>query len=652
MEARKNVPEIIDEALNGKFPDSEAKLRALDQTLGDEDVREYLSKNSSLRHQFEHAYRQGIRETADQLWQLSRFLFCQISDTDMGNIKEGEQAPDCLKKLPMVVNMISYTVIDEILSARDCDKRTIIAERWIAVMLRSLEIGDIVAAFSIFSALESDSISRLKIDLSLSEQARQLLLAMIVNKINVLVSPIFMDKLIASRKDLLIPHHGHYKTMLLSYNESLDKIDDDEAKRKISLFSELVDSIEAESGPKNANKSNIRNDLDLILAERKDIDEQIGLTSTRIKRLKDKIATELLNPEDEAELNRLKAELNRHLKLKTTNIAEMDKLWHAALKHVHGETKEKFAARWTGIEADCNQGRRGYRATMAMIETELNVRKHNLLQLDLPLSMEALNDFQRRLLLGMTREKFDAEKEENYQRSKKRVPNPAEPETSGIFRSKNFSGMILDEKQPLCIRTIMTIMHLFDRKSELLKKLKGLKKPEDVKTREMLGTLIYNLDSRGQPKEMLNTLRVIIKQLKGLKSDKVLDEYLKGLEEMKDIYKKLDLVFEEVSAANPLSIPKSKKTVAAPAAPVVSISEPVLSLSSTTSSASISSSTSHVSADQEEKKEKKDKRKSLIRQGSMILMGTFRRQPSAADPPVKDKAKTQGKPPSPRDSKK
>ena len=243
MEKEQIKPEILNKALNDKFPCREAQLLALDQALADEQCRIYLRENEDERAQIKSLYHRCIKQTAEELRQVSLYLYCKIADNEMGSTKDDDQVPESLKKLSMQFNKIVTLVIDEILKAPDANARTIIMERWAAIMQESLMLGDFPTASAISAAYHATCITRLKIKPGLSEHAKEMFHLMRTEgeDSNILNNAQTADVLMSHRNDLIIPHHGNYKSLLSLYKSKQRNLNQFEFAQKYKLLNEAID---------------------------------------------------------------------------------------------------------------------------------------------------------------------------------------------------------------------------------------------------------------------------------------------------------------------------------------------------------------------------------------------------------------------------
>ena len=558
-------PDILNKALNDKFPCSEAQLLALDQALADESCRIYLHENEHERVQVKNLYRRCIKQTAEELRQVSLYLYCKIADNEMGSTKDDDQKPESLKKLTMQFNKIVTLVIDEILKAPDSNARTIIMERWAAIMHESLMLGDFPTASAISAAYHALCITRLRIEPGLSEQAKEMFHLMRTQEqdSDILNNAQTADVLMSHRSDLVIPHHGNYKSLLSLYKSKQRNLNQFEFAQKYKLLNE---AIELYATTKSIRKNSYREVFTKYIEENREIKKNIIELAEKIKVLMEKQALGIDEDDDKSNLKKLENLYAAALKAKMQSQAEIQRLWKQVLHELPPKQQKIYEKSWREIEHTFRDEHSHCQRVIADIVRELNDRKQRL---GGPIAFSELNNFQQEIALGMTVELFNKLDQSNFERSQHRLKKTEEAEACEIFQDKAFKNIIFADKCHTCVRDTSTITTL---KSEIKHLTASLKEAVKLQKDKKLATHLYAitecLDNRNTLEEHIAFLRNEIETLK--KNTQMTPETLGILKKLLEAYIKLAAIFQKISKDNP-SVPLAASKVIQPKAPPVAI---------------------------------------------------------------------------------
>jgi len=558
-------PEILNKALNDKFPCSEAQLLALDQALADEQCRIYLRDNEHERAQLKSLYHRCIKQTAEELRQDSLYLYCKIADNEMGSTKDDDQLPESLKKLSMQFNKIVTLVIDEILKAPDANARTIIMERWAAIMQESLMLGDFPTASAISAAQHTACIKRLRIEPGLSQQAKEIIHLMHSEEqnSNILNNAETADVLMSHRSDLIIPHHGNYKSLLSLYKSKQRNLNQFEFAEKYKL---LNDAIELYATNKSTRKNSYREIFTKYKEENREIKKHMLELAEKIRVLMEKQALGIDEKDDKSNLKKLENLYAAAVKAKMQSQVDIQRLWKEVLHQLPPKQQKIYEKSWRDIEHTFRDEHSRYQRVIADIISELNDRKQRL---GGPIAFSELNTFQQEIALGMTVELFTKLGQSNFERSQHRLKKTEEAEVCDIFKDKAFKNIILADKCHACVKDSGTITTLKCEIKHLYTSLKEMVVAQkDKKFVALLHAITEQLDYRNTLDEHVAFLRKEMEALK--KHEQMTPEILGILKKILEAHVKLAAIFQKISKDNP-SVPLSASKVMQPKAPPVVI---------------------------------------------------------------------------------
>lgn len=238
-----NVPGLLKEALEIEL--NKAPVLAMQKyqdVLQDKSCREYLldDDNDESKDKFQDHYQQTIDLIAKQLLAVSQFLFKEIKSNEMKEILSKES--ESVMQMNVEHKQLTDYVASCILEIEEVDKRAICAESWVAVMQKSMDIGDFQSTTAIDAAFKLELVQKAGIADSLSENAKQIIAEM--NKMNEGV--MHAEDIMSNRLDMIVPCVSVYREAVDHFEKQdkpQKKSKDKPAEKKKDFQDEITKSL-------------------------------------------------------------------------------------------------------------------------------------------------------------------------------------------------------------------------------------------------------------------------------------------------------------------------------------------------------------------------------------------------------------------------
>lgn len=220
------------------FPDSHAQLIALSKAFANPRIRTAF-KDSSIKDKFIQSQQNCVKKLAQELYEISSKLFCDVTDADLGNAND-KILSESTKPLRIFGEKIRCLILEDVFSTTDSSEQLAILESWIAVLQRSVEVGDFFSSITILGVFNNPDISRLKFDAYYSATAKKVLSSDLLKPSTTVLA-------CGNREDLVIPHHGYYKAMLTNVDSGEERNEDKTLEALQQLYDKWIDKLFQES---------------------------------------------------------------------------------------------------------------------------------------------------------------------------------------------------------------------------------------------------------------------------------------------------------------------------------------------------------------------------------------------------------------------
>lgn len=551
VSAAKEMPPELQHALNSHFKGNAlVQLQAFEIAFASDTTQQYLAEqaHSATHQQVQQRYRELTSQLAIELRNVSHYLFASIDDKDMGSTKEGYFAPESFKKLPMQINKITTVVESEIINAPNTTARVLIMERWLGIMQRSAELGDFPTVMGISSAMLTTSIERLEISKCLSPQGKKIFDGLFME------GPIYAsnknaDKLIAHRKDAIVPNLGIYKTMIIGNKQNIENLENKEINEFISLIRELINALSPQ-------EEKLNEQLQKILDVRTKLDSDIGSTDNEIKNIVASISGEI-PIETQRKLKELEDKkrnlIESHEKTKTN----LQTLWDENIVKLNSINAEKHAVLTTKLEAlkiRTAQLKQFYQQDTQQIIQTLQARKNALGPIP---DSHSFTPLQQDVATGISQEAFATVADQHFKQSKAIKPSNTKAESTDILKNTAINAIMLDAQESAPLKYTPIVLRLHNERIGLINKLKEHHSPDstlDPEIKKFLQDTTSRLDSRINVRDALTFLETRFSAYK-----KIMEEEKKQLPDktisnlFHDLiasYQKLNKAYVEMSLQN------------------------------------------------------------------------------------------------------
>ncbi|WP_172622821.1 RasGEF domain-containing protein [Aquicella siphonis] len=271
--------------------DTQRKLAEIERILAEEKQRKTLTKKQ--RQALNKLYRSYLETLSVELRQASAILFLNIPKEELSNIKEPR--PESIQQLTRAYNTLTNYITEEITFAESKAQRALIMERWVAILQRSMELGNFTIASAIQASFDAVPIARFNITDDLSDTAKQVLEHLRYDGKS--VTSFFGLRISQDRQDQYIPHYGWYISLFTINDGKVDETQGKELIERLNLADKIIEKKDwtdavmlldgllakhKESLEKNGLHETYTQELAKLVRERKEADVKIAEIEKRI----------------------------------------------------------------------------------------------------------------------------------------------------------------------------------------------------------------------------------------------------------------------------------------------------------------------------------------------------------------------------------